>query len=150
MRTAHSMVGVSILHDVKHAANLWKQQVKTAIYKLTKKHRFVANITPGSDLAISKGCLCPVLDNCHGRGLFGHMGHSFYIVEGCPIHNPKSKSFLYKVLKKWTLENYNFKVCITTNFIIREHSELGVTIALSNTLITAASTTLQAPIKTLT
>jgi len=40
---------------------------------------------PGSDAAIAAGCICPVLDNGHGRrpGPWG-----FIIVVGCPVHAP--------------------------------------------------------------
>lgn len=40
---------------------------------------------PGSDAAIAAGCLCPVLDNAHGRGWLGQEG--VYCHSGdCPIH----------------------------------------------------------------
>ena len=48
----------------------------------------VAN--PGSDEAIAKGCICAVLDNCHGRG---HLGdgekYGWWVTEGCPLHAPR-------------------------------------------------------------
>ena len=37
---------------------------------------------PGSNEALEQGCLCPVLDNCHGEGVSG----SFWINADCPIH----------------------------------------------------------------
>ena len=40
--------------------------------------------TPGSDLAITRGCLCPVMDNFHGRG-FG-TPKRFWIAGNCPLH----------------------------------------------------------------
>lgn len=40
---------------------------------------------PGSDDAIEAGCICPVLDNSHGRGFMGQEG-IFWITAGCPIH----------------------------------------------------------------
>lgn len=40
---------------------------------------------PGSDEARAKGCICPVLDNAHGRGWMGVEG-SFVYREGCPVH----------------------------------------------------------------
>jgi hypothetical protein len=50
---------------------------------------------PGSDAAITAGCICAVLDNCHGRfapipagtALGGETG-AWYITVGCPIHAP--------------------------------------------------------------
>lgn len=41
---------------------------------------------PGSDEAISNGCICPVLDNGHGNEDLGDM-RGFYIAAGCPIHD---------------------------------------------------------------
>lgn len=44
---------------------------------------------PGSDAALDRGCLCPVLDNHHGRGFpYGSNGTSFWIDFACPVHNP--------------------------------------------------------------
>ena len=43
---------------------------------------------PGSDDARKRGCTCPVMDNCHGRGAYGVAGH-YWITEGCPLHNPR-------------------------------------------------------------
>lgn len=40
---------------------------------------------PGSDEAIAKGCLCPVLDNNHGRFPPAPPDH-WWINEDCPIH----------------------------------------------------------------
>jgi hypothetical protein len=39
---------------------------------------------PGSDEAIAAGCICPVLDNSHGKG-----DGPFRVIEGCPIHDPQ-------------------------------------------------------------
>lgn len=44
---------------------------------------------PGSDEAINHGCLCPVLDNNHGKGFFVHPESKepyFYIAGNCPLH----------------------------------------------------------------
>ncbi len=50
---------------------------------------FIPN--PGSKEAIDAGCICPVLDNEHGKG---YMGQSdvFAYVTGCPVHCPEEKS----------------------------------------------------------
>jgi hypothetical protein len=41
--------------------------------------------TPGSDEAIARGCLCPQLDNSHGKGYMGVEGR--YVIHGeCPLH----------------------------------------------------------------
>jgi len=40
---------------------------------------------PGSDEAIAAGCICPILDNAHGKGFMGIEG--LYCYNGlCPIH----------------------------------------------------------------
>jgi hypothetical protein len=48
---------------------------------------------PGSAAAIAMGCTCPVLDNAYGRGAYGGAlidgQPQFWIVEGCPVHDPK-------------------------------------------------------------
>lgn len=45
---------------------------------------------PGSDEAKKKGCLCPVLDNSHGKGYLGMKG-TFVISGGCPLHGKGAK-----------------------------------------------------------
>ena len=40
--------------------------------------------TPGSDYALDNGCKCPVVDNCHGKGIDG--GEDFWINPNCPVH----------------------------------------------------------------
>lgn len=47
---------------------------------------------PGSDEAIEHGCICPVLDNAHGRGASGYGGGKFWIVEGCPLHDLRNEN----------------------------------------------------------
>jgi len=45
---------------------------------------------PGSDEAITMGCTCPVLDNCHGAGFpYAGQAQCFYISGDCPIHAKK-------------------------------------------------------------
>lgn len=48
---------------------------------------------PGSDEAIAQGCRCPVLDNSHGKGMYGgnllhpESGLPLYVfVDECPLH----------------------------------------------------------------
>jgi hypothetical protein len=41
--------------------------------------------SPGSPEAKEAGCLCPVMDNCRGQGIFGSRGQ-FVISERCPLH----------------------------------------------------------------
>lgn len=43
---------------------------------------------PGSDEAQEQGCLCPVMDNGHGRGYMGLPG-IFVMREDCPLHGPE-------------------------------------------------------------
>jgi len=42
--------------------------------------------TPGSDAAVAQGCLCPVLDNAHGRGAGLYGPDAFWINGNCPLH----------------------------------------------------------------
>jgi hypothetical protein len=49
------------------------------------------NPTPGSDEAIEIGCLCPAMDNCHGRGYLGGVkdkeGNTVFVINmNCPVH----------------------------------------------------------------
>lgn len=46
---------------------------------------------PGSEEARKKGCLCPILDNAHGRG---HMGvpDRFVWRDDCPLHGTKAQA----------------------------------------------------------
>ena len=46
---------------------------------------------PGSDEAIRQGCICPVLDNRHGKGAFDFGDGNFWITEGCPLQNKIKK-----------------------------------------------------------
>jgi Zn-finger protein len=49
----------------------------------------VRQLPPGSDKALDTGCLCPVLDNAHGRGAQGTNGKLFWICVDCPLHGNK-------------------------------------------------------------
>lgn len=49
------------------------------------------NTPPGSDEALEQGCMCPVLDNSHGKGAWGYpvdeQGRpSYWINAACPLH----------------------------------------------------------------
>lgn len=49
------------------------------------------SLPPGSDEAIAAGCVCPVLDNAHGKGYMGGVkdenGEIVYILSWvCPLH----------------------------------------------------------------
>lgn len=52
---------------------------------------------PGSKEALAIGCMCPALDNSHGKGAFGGMARDgnnevlFWISQICPIHGSKEK-----------------------------------------------------------
>ena len=45
---------------------------------------------PGSNEAMKKGCLCAVLDNCHGWGSFDFGMGKFWVTESCPLHGKNS------------------------------------------------------------
>lgn len=50
-----------------------------------------SEVAPGSDEAIAAGCVCPVLDNAHGKGYMGGVkdeeGETVYIISWvCPLH----------------------------------------------------------------
>jgi predicted RNA-binding Zn-ribbon protein involved in translation (DUF1610 family) len=49
---------------------------------------------PGSPEALGLGCLCPVYDNCHGRGVAPGI---FVYREDCPVHGPALKEKLSEV-----------------------------------------------------
>lgn len=40
---------------------------------------------PGSDKAVQNGCMCPVVDNCHGKGAYGVEGQ-YFINAMCKLH----------------------------------------------------------------
>lgn len=43
--------------------------------------------TPGSDEAVNKGCVCPIIDNCYGKGV-GENGEQYgwWVTAECPLH----------------------------------------------------------------
>lgn len=45
---------------------------------------------PGSDAALDKGCLCPVLDNGHGNTGLARDRGGWIVVVGCPLHSPNA------------------------------------------------------------
>ena len=48
---------------------------------------------PGSDEAIKLGCLCPVIDNCHGN----MPNDNYWINSDCHLHNQQSDGdYMYK------------------------------------------------------
>lgn len=51
---------------------------------------------PGSKEAIDLGCVCPVLDNAHGRGAWGTRGVKaiFWICGDCKLHYHKGDTEL--------------------------------------------------------
>lgn len=46
---------------------------------------------PGSDEAIKQGCICPVIDNAHGKGYMGKEG-VFVFTGDCPLHDPEGRT----------------------------------------------------------
>lgn len=59
---------------------------------MSKTEEVVLN--PGSDTAIAAGCICPVLDNEHGRGYMGVSG--VFVMRGdCPMHGQEERDMTY-------------------------------------------------------
>lgn len=55
---------------------------------------------PGSIEAQRQGCICPVLDNAHGKG-FQVKGHTCFWFNGdCPLHNPKLREGHHEVQRQ--------------------------------------------------
>jgi hypothetical protein len=50
--------------------------------------------TPGSTDALAQGCVCPVLDNAHGKGAYIDPvdGPQFWIVFTCPLHGAAARA----------------------------------------------------------
>lgn len=46
---------------------------------------------PGSDEAGAMGCICPVMDNNHGKWP-PWPPHGWWMVEGCPVHAPNPRT----------------------------------------------------------
>lgn len=45
-------------------------------------------MNPGGNLAIKKGCMCPILDNTNGRGT----GDGYFRISAdCPIHGENKR-----------------------------------------------------------
>lgn len=43
--------------------------------------------TPGSDEAVNKGCVCPIMDNGHGKGVGGNgEEYGWWVTAECPLH----------------------------------------------------------------
>lgn len=45
---------------------------------------------PGSEAAIKAGCLCAVMDNHHGEGMWFGNEQVFWINGSCPIHGDRA------------------------------------------------------------
>jgi len=56
---------------------------------------------PGSQEARDLGCLCPAMDNGHGRGYMGMKGVFVYRMD-CPVHYPTTSE--EEVIEKGTDE----------------------------------------------
>lgn len=49
-----------------------------------------STINPGSYMAITVGCICPVLDNWSGAGMYIGDEHVFVISSDCPVHSGRT------------------------------------------------------------
>ncbi len=45
-----------------------------------------AKSTPGSDAALNQGCMCPVMDNAHGKGRTIDGKVMLWMNDRCPLH----------------------------------------------------------------
>jgi hypothetical protein len=68
-------------HEVEIIEPLFKVQGTPLMKKFNNK---VPN--PGSDEAIAMGCICPSVDNCHGKGYLVPGSGAFCVSGACPIH----------------------------------------------------------------
>lgn len=51
----------------------------------------IAVPAPGSPEAVAQGCTCPVMDNGHGRGLFGDGERFGWVMSwDCPLHGTEA------------------------------------------------------------
>lgn len=62
------------------------------IWLLVFKEDTMKHPNPGSKEAIDQGCICPVLDNCHGKGFpitseEGELLIAYWMDNECPLHN---------------------------------------------------------------
>lgn len=59
---------------------------------MSKKTNAYSNYPPGSKEAVEKGCLCPVVDNCRGKGIGNGLfrdsegNPAYWISQKCPLH----------------------------------------------------------------
>jgi len=54
---------------------------------------------PGSRAAIEAGCICPVIDNAHGRGYRDVEGIYIYTC-GCPLHDAGRSALIFAARAK--------------------------------------------------
>ncbi len=47
----------------------------------------MSKLNPGSPEAKKKGCTCPIIDNHYGAGFLYGGKKSWWINEGCPLHD---------------------------------------------------------------
>lgn len=59
--------------------------------KFFKEEPMNKNPNPGSDEAVKAGCICPVMDNFHGKGIPLDGKTAFWINGDCPVHGVKEK-----------------------------------------------------------
>lgn len=48
--------------------------------------------TPGSVEAAKQGCVCPIIDNCYGKGVGGNgEQYGWWVTAECPLHGVKER-----------------------------------------------------------
>lgn len=74
--------------------------------------------TPGSDEAVNKGCVCPIIDNCYGKGVGGDgEQHGWWVTAECPLHGTNPYRMQNEELTNKT------RITVTKN-IMKAHIEL--------------------------
>lgn len=62
---------------------------------------------PGSVEAVKKGCICPIMDNCNGKGFIVNGKPQFWINYECPLHGTITNNVRDQFQEKY--KNYSSK-----------------------------------------
>nr|DAS94098.1 MAG TPA: hypothetical protein [Caudoviricetes sp.] len=54
--------------------------------------------TPGSVEAAKQGCVCPIIDNCYGKGVGGNGAeHGWWVTAECPLHGVNGEEINFEL-----------------------------------------------------